>query len=123
MSAHTLTKLNSILVEYIKDPKIAQKVLEAVEVFLAENEVKVEKMTDDKILNKIQETKLIIKDDLKNELVTRDIFEEKFTSLRLEMDERFKRMELLFKVVIAIMVFGFTIFNPGFLEIIRIIFG
>ena len=123
MSAHTLTKLNSILVEYIKDPKIAQKVLEAVEVFLAENEVKVEKMTDEKILNKIQETKLIIKDDLKSELVTRDIFEEKFTSLRLEMDERFKRIELLFKVVIAIMVFGFTIFNPGFLEIIRIIFG
>jgi hypothetical protein len=95
----------------------------------------------EKIEDKTKQNQIIIKgelkDELKTELVTRELFEErfnvideKFIALRTEIkerfnvvDERFKLMEVWFKVMIAVMIFGFFIFNPGFLEVIKEIFG
>jgi hypothetical protein len=141
MSSTTLSQLNSLIVEYVKEPKTAQKILEAVEAILKETETKVDTVLKEKIEDKTKQNQIIIKgelkDELKTELVTRELFEErfnvideKFIALRTEInerfnvvDERFKLMEVWFKVMIAVMIFGFFIFNPGFLEVIKEIFG
>jgi hypothetical protein len=47
-----------------------------------------------------------------NELVTRDLFEERFKVV----DERFKRLELKLNILIIL---ALTLFNPAFLSIIE----
>ena len=126
MSTIAISKINSLVLEYVKEPKIAQKMIEALGSLVSENEKSIQEGIKEKTL----ENKIIIKEELKNELVTRELFEEKTNSLRTEMnerfnlvDERFKRMELWFKILIAVMIFGFFVFNPNFIELIKIIFS
>ena len=128
MSTIALSKINSIILEYVKEPKVAQKIVEAINSLFKETEEKLELITKEKIAEKTLENKTVIKEELRSELVTREILEEKFNvvdekfnSLRVEMDERFKRMELWFKILIAVMIFGFFVFNQDFIELIKII--
>jgi predicted nuclease with TOPRIM domain len=144
LSTKTLSKINSLVLEYVKEPKTAQKIIEAIEVLFKQTEEKVEIIAKEKITEKTLENKIIIKEELRSELVTREILEEKFNvidqrfniieekfnlvdekfnSLKVEIDEKFKRMELWFKIVIAVLIFGFFIFNPDFLDLIKFIFS
>jgi hypothetical protein len=50
-----------------------------------------------------------------NELVTRDLFEEKFKVV----DEKFKRLELKLNILIILVLLALTLFNPAFLSIIE----
>jgi hypothetical protein len=50
-----------------------------------------------------------------NELVTRDLFEERFKVV----DERFKRLELKLNILIILVLLALTLFNPAFLSIIE----
>jgi hypothetical protein len=69
------------------------------------------------------------KDELKNELVTRDVFEERFKVLderfkvvdeRFKVvDERFRRQDFKLNVLIALMMIGLTFANPTFVELIK----
>jgi hypothetical protein len=50
-----------------------------------------------------------------NELVTRDLFEERFKVV----DEKFKRLELKLDILIILVLLALTLFNPAFLSIIE----
>jgi len=83
--------------------------------------------------------KMELKEELSNTLVTRDLFEtriqaiqdhidqrfavvdERFLRFENRIDERFKRNDLKFNLLIGILLFGFTLFNPGFLELVKLI--
>jgi hypothetical protein len=61
------------------------------------------------------EVKAALKDELKNELVTRDVFEERFKVI----DERFKRLDFKLNIFIGIALIGITFANPTFVELIK----
>jgi len=72
---------------------------------------------------------IVLKDELKQELVTREIFEERFKSLENVMAEKFKLVDekfasLHFKMnlFIAIALIALTFANPTFVELIKKIF-
>ena len=93
-------------------------------------------------------TKMEIKQDLTNTLVTRELFEEKFTSqnswinerfqsMQEQMDTRFQSMQeqmdirfqslrehfdLKFNILIGISLLGFTLLNPEFISLIKMFF-
>ena len=45
--------------------------------------------------------------------------EERFLSMKVYIDERFKRTELWLKILVGLSLFGITLANPGFIEIIK----
>jgi hypothetical protein len=55
--------------------------------------------------------KAVIKDDLKNELVTRDLFE-----------ERFKRLDLKLNIFMALAFITLTFANPTFTDLVKHVF-
>jgi len=84
-----------------------------------------------------------IKDELRNELVTKDLFNEKMKAiderfvaleekmdvrfkatdqridhLEMKMDERFKRTDLKMNIIIGISLLAMTVFNPQFLGLL-----
>jgi hypothetical protein len=77
--------------------------------------------------------KAVVKEELRNELVTRDIFEarfkvvdERFNALDRTIDERFKVVDERFKrqdfklnVLIALAFVALTFANPNFVELVR----
>jgi len=72
---------------------------------------------------------VVLKDELKQELVTREIFEERFKSLENVMAEKFKLVDekfasLHFKlnIFIAIALIALTFANPIVVELIKKIF-
>jgi len=57
-----------------------------------------------------------------NELVTRDLFEERFKVINERfkvVDEKFKRLELKLNILIILDLLALTLFNPAFLSIIE----
>lgn len=72
--------------------------------------------------------KMEVREDLTKILVTRERFEAlqdhvdlRFQTMQDRIDERFKRMDLKFNVLIGLLIAGFTLFNPGFLELLKVI--
>ncbi len=66
--------------------------------------------------------KTIIKEELRNELVTRDVFEERFKVMdeRFKViDERFKRQDLKLNILIALAFVALTFANPTFVELVK----
>ena len=55
-------------------------------------------------------------------LATRELFEEKFQRLDEKFEERFTRLELWMKLLVGLFLFGITLANPGFLELMKTIF-
>jgi len=56
-----------------------------------------------------------LKEDLRSELVTKEVFEERLNTL----DEKFKRMEFFQKLILAICLFLVTMANPAFMSIME----
>jgi hypothetical protein len=66
--------------------------------------------------------KAVVKEELRNELVTRDIFEARFKVVDERfnvVDERFKRQDFKLNVLIALAFVALTFANPNFVELVR----
>jgi hypothetical protein len=116
---------------------------EKAEIFAKAMESAIEAIDDkakEAIVEKKGHIKIELKEELKNELVTRDIFEEKFKiiderfkviderfkSLEKEMnerfnvvDERFKSLNFKLNIFIAIALIALTLANPTFVKLIE----
>ena len=128
------------LAESLKDRDAAEKFASSIEDAVHEIETAVKRETVDKTAM----IKTEIKEDLTKVLVTRELFEERFQSMnerfesmnqvmnerfesmnqvmneRFEnVNERFKRTELWLKILVGLSLFGMTLANPGFIEIIK----
>ena len=92
----------------------------------AVNEIR--RAVDRETVDNMNLVKSEIKDDLSKTLVTRELFEERF----LHVDEKFRhidekfrhleeKMNLKFHLLIGICIAGFSLFNPGFIEIVKLL--
>ncbi len=96
----------------------------------------IEKKAEETIVDKKDHIKIELKEELRNELVTREIFEERFNlvderfkSLGKEIDVRFNEMNEKFKglnfklnIFIAIALIALTFANPTFIKLIEKLF-
>jgi len=81
------------------------------------------------IVEKKEMVKIEVREELKKELITREIFEEKFKSLTKEMDEKFKVVDKRFNslnfklnIFIAVALIALTFANPTFVALIQKLF-
>jgi len=121
------------LAESLKDRNAAEKFASSIEEAVHEIETAAKRETVEKTaMNKAE-----IKEDLTKVLVTRELFDERFMSMNQVMNERFenmnqvmnerfenvnerfKRTELYLKILVGLSLFGITLANPGFIEIIK----
>ena len=103
------------LAESLKDRDVAEKFASSIEEAVHEIESAAKRETIEKTaMNKAE-----IKEDLTKVLVTRELFEERFLSMKVYIDERFKRTELWLKILVGLSLFGMTLANPGIVEIIK----
>ncbi len=68
---------------------------------------------------------IALKDELKQELVTREIFEERFKVIEEKfkvMEERFSSLHFKMNIFIAVALISLTFANPTFVEFIKAIF-
>ena len=97
-------------------------------------------MAEKETIDKMSVTKMEIKEDLARTLVTRELFEEKFASQNIHIDQRFqsmqeqmdlrfkhvdlrfKHMDFKFNILIGISLLGFTLLNPAFIDLIKMFF-
>jgi biotin synthase-like enzyme len=66
--------------------------------------------------------KITTKEELRNELVTRELFEERFKTIdeRFKtIDEKFKRQDFKLNVLIALAFVSLTFANPTFVELVK----
>lgn len=87
---------------------------------------------DENIIVKIQEKKSELRADLYNdlraELATKEFVRAELLEVKEEIQEEISgvkqelaQMQLLIKVLIGLMIFGFTLSNPTFLELVKAI--
>lgn len=81
---------------------------------------------DDKAVESITEKKHQLKaelyNDLRSELATKEFVRAEISEVRAEISDvraEIKNMQTLMKVLIGLMVFGLTLANPGFIELIK----
>ena len=125
-----------VLVDTFKDRVRAEKFAKAIEDIVEFSKER----ADQEITEKKELIKIELKEELKNELVTRDIFEERFNGLNerfksiderfKSMDERFKSIDERFKsldfklnIFIGLTLILLTFANPSFIELIKTFFG
>jgi len=85
------------------------------------------------ITERKEHLKIEIKEELKHELVTRELFEERFKSIDerfksiderfKSMDERFNTLNFKLNIFIGIALIALTLANPTFAELIKTVFG
>ncbi len=126
METYTLPReAFDVLVENLGGKQKAEVVAKAMEAAVAS----VQKRANEEILQQKQFLKIEIKDDLKQELVTRELFEERFKNLENVMaekfkvvDEKFSSLHFKMNMFIAIALAALTFANPTFVEFIKAIF-
>jgi hypothetical protein len=129
MAAYTLPReAFDLLVEAFGEKRKAEIFAKAMEAAINA----IQENAKEEIVEKKEMMKIQIKEELRNELVTRELFE----SLRKEMNERFNVVEEKFKVVeekfkslnfklnifLAIALIALTFANPTFVAIIQRLF-
>jgi len=112
----------NILEEALGSQEKADKFAVAFEKALEEIDKKAEKL----IVKKKEILKIELKEKLKNEPVTRDLFEERFKVINERfnsidekfkvVDEKFKRLELKLNILIILVLLALTLFNPTFFK-------
>ena len=110
-----------ILVETFKSKEKAEKFARAVEEIVNFTKEK----SKEEIVEKKELTKIELKEELKQELVTRELFEERFNVIEERfniIDERFKTLNFKLNIFIAIALITLTFANPTFVELIKQIF-
>jgi len=96
----------------------------------------IEERANNGIVEKKESVKIEVKDELRKELVTRELFEERLKSLSTEIkegfnvvderfkvvDEKFKSLHFKMNLFIAIALIALTFANPNFVALIGKIF-
>jgi len=85
----------------------------------------IQQRTKEEILEQKQFLKVVLKDELVKELVTRDLFEERFKVIEERfnsVDEKFKSLHFKMNLFIAIALIALTFANPAFVELLKKIF-
>lgn len=89
----------------------------------------IQQKANEEILEQKQFLKIALKDELKQELVTREIFDERFKGLEnmvLEkfkvVDEKFSSLHFKMNLFIAIALIALTFANPTFVQLLEKIF-
>jgi len=111
----------NILVDTFKDQTKAEKFANAIEEIVNISIQKAEK----EIVEKKELTKIELKEELKNELVTRELFDERFKNIDerfKNIDERFKILDFKINILIALTMIVLTFANPTFTNLIKEIF-
>jgi len=120
-SVHLNRDAFEVLLDVFKDREKADKFASAIEELISDSREKL----DEEIVQKKEYTKIEIKDELKKELVTRELFEEKFNVIEEKfkaVDERFKTLEFKINILIALMMIVITFANPTFVALVEKIF-
>jgi hypothetical protein len=99
----------------------AKKFAEAIEEIILYSQQEAKKEIEEKknIL------KIELKEELKNELVTRELFEERFKTVDerfKNVDEQFKTLNFKFNLLITLVIIALTFANPTFVAVIEKIF-
>ncbi len=109
-----------VIEEAVQDPEKAAKVIRAIEEGLGA--VREEARAQKEVV------KAELKEELTKELVTKaDLeaaiarLEAKFENRFSEIEARFVRLEIWLKVMVGVMIAGFTLFNPGFHQFLKVI--
>ena len=107
-----------VIEEAIPDRERAERVIRALEEGLGA--IREEARAQKEVI------KAELKEELTKELVTKaDLAElraelkEDIANLRAEFEGRFVRLEIWLKILAAIMLAGFTLFNPGFHQVLK----
>lgn len=85
----------------------------------------IQQRTKEEILEQKQLLHIAIKDELKQELVTRELFEERFKVIEEKfkvMEEKFASLNFKLNIFIAIALIALTFANPIVVELIRKLF-
>ena len=126
MSTYTLPRdAYELLVEALGEKQKAEVFARALERSIQA----IDERADAAIVEKKGQIKSEVRDDLRQELVTRELFEERFKSLEKEMNERFNVVNerftsLNFKlnITIAIALLALTLANPTFAALVGKLF-
>ncbi|MEO2117267.1 MAG: hypothetical protein ABGW92_02525 [Methanocaldococcus sp.] len=134
-------KIYELILKNIKDEKKAEELYKAVEEFIKENEKRIEdKFKNEKVIIKHE-----LKDELKNELATKEdvlLAEERLErkievleqQLKGEMkameerlmryvDNRFNQLDKKMTVGFIILIILYVVSNPNAIELIKLLFG
>jgi DNA-directed RNA polymerase beta subunit len=117
-----------ILVETFNSKEKAEKFAEAIEKIV--NFVR--NKSEEEIIQKKEHIKIELKEELTKELVTRELFEERFKNIDerfksiderfKSIDERFKMLDFKINILIALTLIVITFANPTFVELIKNLF-
>ena len=110
-----------VLVETFKSKEKAEKFAKAIEEIVNFTR----KKSEEEIAQKKEHIKIELKEELKKELVTRELFEERFKSVDerfKSIDERFKMLDFKINILIALTLIVITFANPTFVELIKNLF-
>ena len=117
--------------EAVQDPEKAEKLIRAIEEGLgavreearAQKEVVKAELKDELAKELVTKADLAeVKAELKNELhLEIASVREEMARLEAKFEARFVRLEIWLKVIVGVMVAGFTLFNPGFHQFLKVI--
>ena len=110
--------LYEVLAENLKDRKAADAFARSIEEAVQE----ISRMAEKETIEKMSVTKMEIKQDLTNTLVTRELFEAEIKHIDQRFQSLREHFDLKFNILIGIMLFGFTVFNPAFIDLIKMFF-
>ncbi len=116
-----------VIEEAVQDPEKAAKVIRAIEEGLGvvREEAKAQKEVVKAELKEELTKELATKADLaelKNELnLEISSVREEMARLEAKFEARFVRLEIWLKVLVGVMIAGFTLFNPGFHQFLKVI--
>jgi len=85
-------------------------------------------------VGKVKEQKVIVKaelkDELRKELVTKEEFfgeigklRQEIETIRQELKGEIRELRIYMKFLIILMIIGFTLFNPNFFELLKLVAG
>lgn len=122
MSSYTLPRdAFEVLEDAFGDRKKAETFARAMESVIGA----IDERAKEAIVEKKEHIKIELREDLTKELVTREIFEERFKVIEERfnvVDERFKSLNFKLNIFIAIALIALTFANPTFIKLIEKIF-
>mgnify|MGYP001561041581 CR=1 FL=1 len=86
----------------------------------------IEERADEVIVEKKAHVKIELKEELRQELVTRELFEERFKMIEQRfnvVDEKFKSLNFKLNIFIAIALLALTLANPTFATLVGKLFS
>ncbi|RUM43768.1 MAG: hypothetical protein DSY35_02955 [Desulfurobacterium sp.] len=106
----------------VKDENVAKEVIKTIEKSL---EVIEDKAKEQKVIVKAE-----LKDELRKELVTKEEFfgeigklRQEIETIRQELKGEIRELRIYMKFLIILLIIGFTLFNPNFFELLKLVAG